>query len=108
MALAISTGFGVYDAIVVLEDVTRDLRAGMGPGQAAFDGAREIGFTVLSMSASLVAVFIPILLMQGIVGRLFREFAVVLSTAIAMSLLVSLTVTPMLCAKFLRRSEEQN
>src|SRR5258707_4043615 len=78
------------------------MEQGMGPVQAAFLGAREIGFTVLSMSASLVAVFIPILLMQGVVGRLFREFAVVLSTAITMSLLVSLTVTPMLCAKFLR------
>src|SRR5499433_790384 len=108
MALAISTGFVVDDAIVVLEDITRHMEQGMGPVQAAFLGAREIGFTVLSMSASLVAVFIPILLMQGIVGRMFREFAVVLSTTIAMSLLVSLTVTPMLCAKFLRRSEEQN
>ncbi len=107
MALAISTGFVVDDAIVVLEDITRHMEQGMGPVEAAFKGAREIGFTVLSMSASLVAVFIPILLMQGIVGRLFREFAVVLSTAIAMSLLVSLTVTPMLCAKFLRRAEEQ-
>src|SRR6202008_4601378 len=88
--------------IVVLEDITRYMEQGMGPVQAAFRGAREIGFTVLSMSTSLVAVFIPILLMQGLVGRLFREFAVVLSTAIAMSLVVSLTVTPMLCAKFLR------
>ena len=101
MALAISTGFVVDDAIVVIEDITRYLEAGMGPVQAAFRGAREIGFTVLSMSTSLVAVFIPILLMQGIVGRLFREFAVVLSTAIAMSLVISLTLTPMLCAKFL-------
>ncbi len=107
MALAISTGFVVDDAIVVLEDITRHMEQGMGPVQAAFLGAREIGFTVLSMSASLVAVFIPILLMQGIVGRLFREFAVVLSTAITMSLLVSLTVTPMLCAKFLRGAGEK-
>src|SRR5215467_9775962 len=107
MALAISTGFVVDDAIVVIEDITRYLEAGMGPVQAAFRGAREIGFTVLSMSTSLVAVFIPILLMQGIVGRLFREFAVVLATAITMSLLVSLTVTPMLCAKFLRRAGEE-
>ncbi|HXO38806.1 MAG TPA: efflux RND transporter permease subunit, partial [Candidatus Acidoferrum sp.] len=97
MALAISTGFVVDDAIVVLEDITRYMEQGMGPVQAAFRGAREIGFTVLSMSTSLVAVFIPILLMQGLVGRLFREFAVVLSTAIAMSLVISLTVTPMLC-----------
>jgi multidrug efflux pump len=107
MALAISTGFVVDDAIVVLEDITRYMEQGMGPVQAAFRGAREIGFTVLSMSTSLIAVFIPILLMQGIVGRLFREFAVVLSTAIAMSLVISLTVTPMLCAKFLRPENEK-
>ena len=102
MALAISTGFVVDDAIVVIEDITRFMEQGMGPVEAAFRGAKEIGFTVLSMSTSLVAVFIPILLMQGLVGRLFREFAVVLSTAIAVSLVVSLTLTPMLCAKFLR------
>lgn len=105
MALAISTGFVVDDAIVVLEDITRHMEAGMGPVQAAFKGAREIGFTVLSMSTSLVAVFIPILLMAGIVGRIFREFAVTLSTAIGVSLLISLTATPMLCAKFLRPSK---
>jgi multidrug efflux pump len=102
MALAISTGFVVDDAIVVIEDITRFMEGGMGPVQAAFRGAKEIGFTVLSMSTSLVAVFIPILLMQGLVGRLFREFAVVLSTAIGVSLVISLTLTPMLCAKFLR------
>jgi multidrug efflux pump len=102
MALAISTGFVVDDAIVVIEDITRFMEQGMGPVEAAFRGAKEIGFTVISMSTSLVAVFIPILLMQGLVGRLFREFAVVLSTAIAVSLVVSLTLTPMLCAKFLR------
>ena len=107
MALAISTGFVVDDAIVVLEDITRHIEAGMGPVQAAFKGAREIGFTVLSMSTSLVAVFIPILLMAGIVGRLFREFAVTLSTAIGVSLVVSLTTTPMLCAKFLRPPKSQ-
>src|SRR5215831_12038932 len=107
MALAISTGFVVDDAIVVLEDITRHMEEGMGPVQAAFLGAKEIGFTVLSMSTSLVAVFIPILLMQGIVGRLFREFAVVLSTTIGISLLVSLTLTPMLCAKFLRPPGEK-
>ncbi len=107
MALAISTGFVVDDAIVVIEDITRHLEMGIPPVRAAFLGAREIGFTVLSMSTSLVAVFIPILLMQGIVGRLFREFAVVLSTAIAVSLLVSLTVTPTLCAKFLRPVEHE-
>jgi multidrug efflux pump len=102
MALAISTGFVVDDAIVVIEDITRFMEQGMGPVEAAFRGAKEIGFTVISMSTSLVAVFIPILLMQGLVGRLFREFAVVLSTAIGVSLVVSLTLTPMLCAKFLR------
>ncbi|HSU89703.1 MAG TPA: efflux RND transporter permease subunit, partial [Terriglobia bacterium] len=107
MALAISTGFVVDDAIVVLENVTRFIEQGMTPVQAAFRGAREIGFTVLSMSTSLVAVFIPILLMGGIVGRLFREFAVVLSIAIAMSLLISLTMTPMMCAKFLRTAGEK-
>jgi multidrug efflux pump len=101
MALAISTGFVVDDAIVVLENITRHIEGGVAPVPAAFLGAREIGFTVLSMSTSLVAVFIPILLMGGIVGRLFREFAVTLSVAIAVSLLVSLTVTPMMCAKFL-------
>jgi multidrug efflux pump len=108
MALAISTGFVVDDAIVVIEDITRYMEYGIDPVRAAFRGAREIGFTVLSMSSSLVAVFIPILLMQGLVGRMFREFAVVLSTAIAVSLLVSLTVTPMLCAKFLRPPRKEN
>ncbi len=102
MALAISTGFVVDDAIVVLENITRHIEESVPPVAATFRGAREIGFTVLSMSASLVAVFIPILLMGGIVGRLFREFAVTLSIAIAVSLLVSLTVTPVMCAKFLR------
>src|SRR5258708_7280635 len=107
MALAISTGFVGDDAIVGIEDITRYMEQGMKPVAAAFRGAREIGFTVLSMSTSLIAVFIPILLMQGIVGRLFREFAVTLSTAIAMSLLISLTATPMMCAKFLRPPDEQ-
>jgi hydrophobe/amphiphile efflux-1 (HAE1) family protein len=107
MALAISTGFVVDDAIVVLENITRFLEMGMPPVQAAYRGAREIGFTVLSMSTSLIAVFIPILLMAGIVGRLFREFAVVLSIAISVSLLISLTTTPTMCAKFLRVSHEK-
>ena len=102
MALAISTGFVVDDAIVVLENITRYVERGMDAVQAAFKGAAEIGFTVLSMSTSLVAVFIPLLLMGGIVGRLFREFAVTLSIAIGVSLLVSLTTTPTMCAKFLR------
>jgi multidrug efflux pump len=102
MALAISTGFVVDDAIVVLENITRYVEHGMDAVQAAFQGAAEIGFTVLSMSTSLVAVFIPLLMMGGIVGRLFREFAVTLSIAIGVSLLVSLTTTPTMCAKFLR------
>jgi multidrug efflux pump len=107
MALAISTGFVVDDAIVVLENITRFLEQGMRPMEAAFRGAREIGFTVLSMSTSLVAVFIPILMMGGIVGRLFREFAITLSAAIAVSLVVSLTVTPTMCAKFLRPAHKE-
>ena len=102
LALAISTGFVVDDAIVVIENIARYLEAGLSPVEAALEGSREIGFTVLSMSTSLVAVFIPILLMGGIVGRLFREFAVTLSTAIAVSLCVSLTTTPMMCARFLK------
>ncbi len=102
MALTISTGFVVDDAIVVLENVMRHVEGGMKPYQAALLGAREIGFTVVSMSTSLIAVFIPILLMGGLVGRLFREFAVTLSAAIAVSLVVSLTTTPMLCARFLK------
>ena len=105
MALTISTGFVVDDAIVVIENIARYLEHGMHPVQAALRGASEIGFTVLSMSASLVAVFIPILLMGGIVGRLFREFAVTLSIAILVSLVVSLTTTPMMCAKFLKSEQ---
>ena len=105
MALAISTGFVVDDAIVVLENIMRYVEMGMDAVQAAFKGAAEIGFTVLSMSTSLVAVFIPLLMMGGIVGRLFREFAVTLSIAIGVSLLVSLTTTPTMCAKFLRPSQ---
>ena len=107
MALAISTGFVVDDAIVVLENITRYLEKGMGPIQAAFLGAREIGFTVLSMSTSLIAVFIPILMMGGIVGRLFREFAVTLSVAILVSLVVSLTTTPTMCAQLLKSLGEE-
>ncbi|HXU37827.1 MAG TPA: multidrug efflux RND transporter permease subunit [Blastocatellia bacterium] len=106
MALTISTGFVVDDAIVVIENITRYLEQGMRPFQAALKGAKQIGFTVLSMSISLVAVFIPILLMGGIVGRLFREFAVTLSIAIAISLIISLTATPMMCAKFLKSEAE--
>jgi len=102
MALTICTGFVVDDAIVVIENITRHIENGMKPFPAAVKGASEIGFTVLSMSTSLVAVFIPILMMPGIVGRLFREFAVVLSVAIGVSLFVSLTTTPMMCARFLK------
>jgi multidrug efflux pump len=102
MALTVATGFVVDDAIVVVENVTRHLEEGVPPFPAALQGAREIGFTVMSISISLVAVFIPILLMGGIVGRLFREFAVTLSIAIAVSLVVSLTATPMMCARLLK------
>ena len=105
MALTISTGFVVDDAIVVLENITRHIEDGMKPFAAAMQGAKEIGFTVMSMSISLIAVFIPILLMGGIVGRLFREFAVTLSVAIAVSLAVSLTTTPMMSARLLRHDE---
>ncbi len=101
MALTIATGFVVDDAIVVLENISRHIEAGMPRFQAALQGAREVGFTVLSMSISLIAVFLPILLMGGIVGRLFREFAVTLSMAILVSLVVSLTTTPMMCARVL-------
>jgi len=103
MALTISTGFVVDDAIVVMENITRHVEAGMPRLQAALVGAGEVGFTVLSMSASLIAVFVPILLMGGLVGRLFREFAVTLSVAIVISLAVSLTTTPMMCAFVLTR-----
>jgi multidrug efflux pump subunit AcrB len=102
MALTISTGFVVDDAIVVMENIARHLEAGMNPYDAAMLGSREIGFTVASMSISLIAVFIPILLMEGIVGRLFREFAIMLSTSIIVSLAVSLSTTPMLSARFLK------
>ena len=103
MALIIATGFVVDDAIVMLENIARRIEAGEAPLPAALKGAREVGFTVLSMSLSLVAVFIPLLLLGGIPGRLFREFAVTLSAAVLISLLVSLTLTPMLCAKLLRQ-----
>jgi multidrug efflux pump len=102
MALTISTGFVVDDAIVVMENISRYLEMGMKPAEAALKGAQEIGFTVLTMSTSLIAVFIPLLMMGGIVGRLFREFAVVLSTAIIVSMVISLTTTPMMCAYLLK------
>ena len=108
MALTISTGFVVDDAIVVMENITRHLEEGLGPFEAALKGAKEIGFTVFSISVSLVAVFIPILMMGGIVGRLFREFAITLSTAIVMSMIISLTTTPMMCAHLLKAHKEEH
>ncbi|PSJ62958.1 efflux RND transporter permease subunit [Pseudaminobacter soli (ex Li et al. 2025)] len=102
MALTVATGFVVDDAIVVLENISRHIQAGMSPKAAAIKGSQEVGFTVLSMSLSLIAVFIPILLMGGLIGRLFREFAVTLSTAILVSLVISLTTTPMMCSILLR------
>jgi multidrug efflux pump len=107
MALTIATGFVVDDAIVVIENISRYLEQGMSPMESALKGAEEIGFTVLSISISLVAVFIPILLMGGIVGRLFREFAVTLSVAILVSLAISLTTTPMMCSRLLKNPEEE-
>ncbi|MFZ0936582.1 MAG: multidrug efflux RND transporter permease subunit [Bryobacteraceae bacterium] len=106
MALCISTGFVVDDAIVVIENITRYLEMGMAPFQAAIKGAREIGFTVMTISISLVAVFLPLLMMGGVVGRLFREFSVTLSVAIGVSMVVSLTATPMMCAHMLKQHAE--
>jgi multidrug efflux pump len=108
MALTVSTGFVVDDAIVVIENITRHIEEGMTPFKAALQGSQEIGFTVLSMSTSLVAVFIPILLMGGILGRMFREFAVTLSIAIGISMLVSLSTTPMMCAVMLKPLNERH
>ena len=108
MALTISTGFVVDDAIVVIENITRYIEEGMTPMDAALRGAREIGFTVMSISISLVAVFIPILMMGGIVGRLFREFAVTLSAAIMVSLVISLTTTPMMCSRLLKHDRPES
>lgn len=107
MALTVATGFVVDDAIVVLENIARHRSAGMPRVQAAIEGAREVGFTVLSMSLSLIAVFLPILLMGGLIGRLFREFAVTLSVAILISLAISLTTTPMMCSVLLRDEHER-
>jgi multidrug efflux pump len=107
MALTISTGFVVDDAIVVMENISRHLEQGMQPFAAALKGAQEIGFTVFSISISLIAVFIPILMMGGIVGRLFREFAITLSTSIVVSMVVSLTTTPTMCAYLLKDEKEQ-
>jgi multidrug efflux pump len=106
MSLTIATGFVVDDAIVVIENITRHIESGMKPMQAALKGSAEIGFTVLSMSISLIAVFIPILMMSGVVGRLFREFAVVLACAITVSMVVALTVIPMMCSRLLEGNRE--
>jgi multidrug efflux pump len=108
MALTISTGFVVDDAIVVMENISRHIESGMEPYAAALLGAKEIGFTVFSISVSLIAVFIPILLMGGIVGRLFREFAITLSTAIVVSMVISLTTTPAMCAHLLKPHDEEH
>ncbi|MFZ0772089.1 MAG: multidrug efflux RND transporter permease subunit [Candidatus Sulfotelmatobacter sp.] len=108
MALTISTGFVVDDAIVVMENISRHLEQGMKPFAAALKGAQEIGFTVFSISVSLIAVFIPILMMGGIVGRLFREFAITLSTAIVVSMVISLTTTPMMCAYLLKEEKKED
>ena len=103
MALTIAVGFVVDDAIVVVENIYRHIEDGEPPFEAALKGAREIGFTVLSISCSLIAVFIPLLLMGGIIGRLFREFALTVTAAIAVSALVSLTLAPMMCSRFMQR-----
>src|SRR3569833_2055902 len=106
MALTVATGFVVDDAVVVLENISRHVEQGMPRMQAVLLGAREVGFTVLSMSLSLIAVFVPIMLMGGIVGRYFREFAITLSVAILVSLVVSLTTTPMMCSRLLRHEPD--
>ena len=108
MALTVATGFVVDDAVVVLENVSRHMEAGMSRMQAALTGASEVGFTVMSMSISLIAVFTPILMMGGIIGRLFREFAVVLSVAVLVSLVISLSTTPMMCAYVLRHGGDSS
>lgn len=107
MALTVATGFLVDDAIVMIENIVRHIEAGEAPLEAAYEGARQIGFTIISLTVSIVAVFIPLLFMQGIVGRLFREFSLTLSVTIVVSAIVSLTLTPMMCGHLLRREEEQ-
>src|SRR6185369_6993533 len=102
MSLTISTGFVVDDAIVMIENIARYIEEGESPFEAAIKGAKQIGFTILSLTVSLVAVLIPLLFMGGVIGRLFREFAVTLSTAIGVSAVLSLTLTPMMCAFLLR------
>src|SRR6266446_5785940 len=106
MALTLSVGFVVDDAIVMLENIVRHMEMGKSPLRAAIDGSGEIGFTILSMTLSLAAVFIPLLFMGGIIGRLLHEFAVTIGVAILVSGFVSLTLTPMLCSRFLKHSEK--
>src|SRR5262249_39522937 len=108
MALTLSVGFVVDDAIVMLENCVRHMEMGKPPLQAALDGSQEIGFTILSMTLSLVAVFIPVLFMGGLLGRLFHEFAVVISVAILVSGFVSLTLTPMMASRFIRHGHESH
>ena len=107
MALVIATGFIVDDAIVMIENVVRLVEKGLPPLEAAFEGARQIGFTIVSLTVSLIAVFIPLLFMEGVVGRLFREFAIVLSVSVLVSMVISLTLTPMMCGYLLRPAEEE-
>ena len=102
MALTISTGFVVDDAIVMIENIVRFIESGDPPMTAALKGAKQIGFTVVSLSLSLIGVFIPLIFMSGIVGRLFREFAITMSAAVVVSMIVSLTLTPMMCSRLLR------
>src|SRR5205814_3769927 len=106
MALTISTGFVVDDASVMIENIVRFIEAGDRPMQAALKGAKQIGFTIISLSVSLIAVFIPLIFMTGIVGRLFREFAITLSAAVVVSAIVSLTLTPMMCARLLEAEDK--
>jgi multidrug efflux pump len=106
MALTISTGFVVDDAIVMIENITRYIEEGVAPLEAALRGSEQIGFTILSLTVSLIAVLIPLLFMQDVVGRLFREFAITLSVTILVSAVVSLTLTPMMCSKLLRHQKD--
>src|SRR5204862_6457456 len=99
MALSIAIGFVVDDAVVVIENIVRHMEAGLGPMEAALKGSSEIGFTIVSITLSLIAVFIPLLLMGGYVGKLFQEFAITVSVSLVLSLLISLTLTPMMCAR---------
>src|SRR5262249_37322719 len=107
MALTISTGFVVDDAIVMIENIVRFIENDDPPMEAALKGSKQIGFTIISLTVSLIAVFIPLLFMTGIVGRLFREFAITLSVAVAISAIISLTLTPMMCSRLLRPESEQ-